>query len=38
VFEKQACQLVMVNMADINNDNDSLYSDSSSRKEVYKPS
>jgi hypothetical protein len=33
VSEKQACHLAMVNMADFNND-----SDSSSEKDIYKPS
>jgi hypothetical protein len=32
VYEKHACQLAVVNMADVNNDNDGAYSDSSSEK------
>jgi hypothetical protein len=31
VYEKHACQLAMVNMADINTANDSVHSDSNSK-------
>jgi hypothetical protein len=37
VSEKQIYQLALVNMADINND-DSIYDDSGSENDVYKPS